>query len=159
MEFTLKKGEAARISEYIEVFQNSKLYDAYFAGGDMLEQLLEESISADALYIAVDKADQPIGVMYMTMGGMCGLPYLHLLGVRADCRGKGVGRSLVQIFINVAEELGYPNMFIMTSKFNRQAKQLYESMGFQPQCLLRDLMKKGVSEWLMMRPNSGNSGR
>ena len=44
-------------------------------------------------------------------------------------------------------------MFIMTSKFNVRAKKLYQSLGFEPQCLLHDVMRRGVSEWLFMRPN------
>ena len=27
------------------------------------------------------------------------------------------------------------------------------SLGFQPKCLLHDVIRKGVSEWLFMRPN------
>ena len=44
-------------------------------------------------------------------------------------------------------------MYIMTSQFNTGAKRLYQSLGFQPKCLLHDAFRKGVSEWLFMRPN------
>ena len=70
-----------------------------------------------------------------------------------EYRGQGIGTDLVKIFIGVMEEKNYPNMFIMTSQFNTGAKRLYQSLGFQPKCLLHDVIRKGVSEWLFMRPN------
>lgn len=91
--------------------------------------------------------------MYMTRNGLAGLPYLNLLGVKKKYRGQGIGTDLVKIFIGVMEEKNYPNMFIMTSQFNTGAKRLYQSLGFQPKCLLHDVIRKGVSEWLFMRPN------
>lgn len=154
MHFTLVKGEAARIPEYCEVFYDSKLYDAYFAEPGVLESWLSNAIAKGALYIAEDSKGEPVGAMVMTMDGMAGLPYLNLLGVKKNCRGMGIGSSLVKIFIGVAEAQGAPNMFIMTSHFNVRAKKLYQSLGFQPQCLLKDVMHKGVSEWLFMRPAS-----
>lgn len=153
MEFKLVKGEFSKVEEYSALFWDSKLYDAYFTEGTVLADVLKQGISEGNLYVAVNECGEAMGVMYMSMSGSFGLPYIHLLGVGREYRGKGLGGSLVKIFIDVAEELGYPNMFILVSKFNSRAKKLYESLGFQPQCLLRDLMKKGASEWLLMRPS------
>ena len=94
-----------------------------------------------------------VGAMYVTRNGLAGLPYLNLLGVKKKYRGQGIGTDLVKIFIGVMEEKNYPNMFIMTSQFNTGAKRLYQFLGFQPKCLLHDVIRKGVSEWLFMRPN------
>ena len=152
MEFTLVKGDLNRIGEYRDLFLDSKLYDAYFSEGTVLEDVLKQGVAEGNLYVAVNERSEAMGVMYMSMSGCAGLPYIHLLGVGKAYRGQGLGQAMVKIFIHVAEELGYPNMFIMVSKFNHRAKKLYESLGFQPQCLLRDLMRKGVSEWLLMRP-------
>ena len=83
-----------------------------------------------------------------------GFELLDYLGVcQGKPRGQGIGTDLVKIFIGVMEEKNYPNMFIMTSQFNTGAKRLYQSLGFQPKCLLHDVIRKGVSEWLFMRPN------
>ena len=40
MKFTLVKGVPERLEEYREVFYGSKLYDAYFAEGDSLNENL-----------------------------------------------------------------------------------------------------------------------
>ena len=133
MKFTLVKGVPERLEEYREVFYGSKLYDAYFAEGDSLNENLLRAMADGDLYVAMSPGDEAVGVMYMTRNGLAGLPYLNLLGVKKKYRGQGIGTDLVKIFIG--------------------AKRLYQSLGFQPKCLLHDVIRKGVSEWLFMRPN------
>lgn len=153
MDFTLVKGDPSRLEEYCQVFYDSKLYDAYFADSDRLPTVLTDAMNKGELYIAMSSKNEPVGVMHMTRDGLAGLPYLSLLGVKKNYRGMGIGTALVKIFIGVMEAGEAPNMFIMTSKFNVRAKKLYQSLGFEPQCLLHDVMRRGVSEWLFMRPN------
>ena len=153
MDFTLVKGDPGRLEEYCQVFYDSKLYDAYFAGSDRLPAVLTDAMNKGELYVAMSAKGEPVGVMHMTADGLAGLPYLSLLGVKKGYRGMGIGTALVKIFIGVMEAGTAPNMFIMTSKFNVRAKKLYQSLGFEPQCLLHDVMRRGVSEWLFMRPN------
>ena len=153
MDFTLVKGDPSRLEEYCQVFYDSKLYDAYFADSDRLPTVLTDAMNKGELYVAMSSKNEPVGVMHMTRDGLAGLPYLSLLGVKKRYRGMGIGTALVKIFIGVMEAGEAPNMFIMTSKFNVRAKKLYQSLGFEPQCLLHDVMRRGGSEWLFMRPN------
>lgn len=153
MDFTLVKGDPSRLEEYCQVFYDSKLYDAYFADSDRLPTVLMDAMNKGELYVAMSSKNEPVGVMHMTRDGLAGLPYLSLLGVKKRYRGMGIGTALVKIFVGVMEAGEAPNMFIMTSKFNVRAKKLYQSLGFEPQCLLHDVMRRGVSEWLFMRPN------
>ena len=153
MEFKLVKGVPERLEDYREVFYNSRLYDTYFADSDRLNDQLRKAMADGDLYVAMSPEDEAVGVMYMTLDGMAGLPYLNLLSVKKKYRGKGIGTDLVKIFIGVMEREQYPSMYIMTSQFNTGAKRLYQSLGFQPKCLLHDVIRKGVSEWLFMRPN------
>ena len=153
MDFTLVKGDPSRLEEYCQVFYDSKLYDAYFADSDRLPTVLTDAMNKGELYVAMSSKNEPVGVIHMTRDGLAGLPYLSLLGVKKRYRGMGIGTALVKIFIGVMEAGEAPNMFIMTSKFNVRAKKLYQSLGFEPQCLLHDVMRRGVSEWLFMRPN------
>lgn len=152
MKFTLVKGDPARLEEYVEIFRDSKLYDAYFSDSDRLPTYLLDAIKKDKLFIALSSQDEPIGALCMSMDGMADLPYLHLLGVKKKFRGMGIGTDLIRIFIATAEAYGAPNMFIMTSKFNVRAKQLYQAMGFTAYCLLPSPLRPGIDEYVMMRP-------
>lgn len=153
MNFTLVKGDPARLTEYIEIFKDSKLYDAYYADSDRLPTYLAAAMERGRLYIAMSSKDEPIGAMCMSMDGMAELPYLHLLGVKKNYRGMGIGHDLLKIFIATAEAYGAPNMFIMTSHFNVRAKKLYQEMGFHSYCLLPSPLRQGINEHVMMRPS------
>ena len=48
MKFTLVKGVPERLEEYREVFYGSKLYDAYFAEGDSLNENLLRAMAEAA---------------------------------------------------------------------------------------------------------------
>ena len=69
MKFTLVKGVPERLEEYREVFYGSKLYDAYFAEGDSLNENLLRAMADGDLYVAMSPGDEAVGVMYMTRNG------------------------------------------------------------------------------------------
>ena len=52
------------------------------------------------------------------------------LYVKPEYRGKQIGKSLVEIIINDAKEIGYKSMFLDTIPALKTAIDLYENMGF-----------------------------
>lgn len=92
MKFTLVKGVPERLEEYREVFYGSKLYDAYFAEGDSLNENLLRAMADGDLYVAMSPGDEAVGVMYMTRNGLAGLPYLNLLGVKRSTGARASAR-------------------------------------------------------------------
>ncbi len=89
MKFTLVKGVPERLEEYREVFYGSKLYDAYFAEGDSLNENLLRAMADGDLYVAMSPGTWPWASMSMTRNGLAGLPYLNLLGVKKEVPGPG----------------------------------------------------------------------
>jgi len=154
MNVTIEKATSDHLNEYYPVFDDSALYDHYFVGTNKLHEWLDRPTALGHVYAALTSHREPVGIMHMQMDGMCGLPYLALLGVKKMYRGMGIGRKFLAMFIGVAEEYGAPNMFIMTSTFNVRAKQLYESVGFRKVGILPSFSVKGVDEILFIRPNS-----
>ncbi|MFC1959699.1 GNAT family N-acetyltransferase [Chloroflexota bacterium] len=55
---------------------------------------------------------------------------LKRMYVRITCRGRGVGRTLLQAIIDEARTIGYTKLRLDSTSFMREAHQLYESMGF-----------------------------
>ncbi|MCF6232123.1 MAG: GNAT family N-acetyltransferase [Rhodobacteraceae bacterium] len=55
--------------------------------------------------------------------------YLQDLYARADCRGTGVGRALIQAVYNAADANGTPAVYWMTQDFNTTARQLYDRIA------------------------------
>lgn len=149
----IEKAKVEELEKYYEVFEKSSLYDRYFDGTDMLKKWLDAPVANGNAFVAKTNDGDVAGVMVMLVRGAFEMPYLALLGVKRRYRSQGIGRKLLQLFIDTSEEIGAPNMFIMTSIFNYRSKQIYESLGFQKVGIIPDYMIKGTDEYLMMRPN------
>jgi ribosomal-protein-alanine N-acetyltransferase len=76
--------------------------------------------------------------------------YIQTLCVRPDCRGRGLGSSLIRW----AEERIFrdsPNVFICVSSFNPDARRLYERLGFEPVGVLRGFVVADHDELLLRK--------
>ena len=146
------KGTVDKWDDIVEVFNTSPLYDHYFDGTDTLKEWVYGPLTRGEVLLAETESGEVVGVMVYDMAGMYAeLPYLSLLGVKDGFRGKGIGEQLVEIYCGICESMGFDKMFIAVSDFNPRAKALYQRMGFKPLLLVPDLLKKGISEWLLMR--------
>jgi mycothiol synthase len=56
---------------------------------------------------------------------------VKLVGVRAEARGRGIGRELVRWGIEACRERGAVDVFLSVEGENRGALRLYESLGFR----------------------------
>jgi mycothiol synthase len=56
---------------------------------------------------------------------------VKLVGVRAEARGRGIGRALVRWGIGACRERGAAEVFLSVEGENRGALRLYESLGFR----------------------------
>jgi ribosomal protein S18 acetylase RimI-like enzyme len=55
---------------------------------------------------------------------------MHLLGVKSEYRGKGLGRALVVAALHDAKQGGYAKMLLWTQPTMHAAHRLYEAFGF-----------------------------
>jgi ribosomal-protein-alanine N-acetyltransferase len=98
---------------------------------------------------AICDANGVAGFIVLDMRGLLA-GYIQILCVRPDCRGQGLGSTLVRwaegrIFRES------PNAFICASSFNRGARRLYERLGFEPVGVLRELIIPGHDEVLLRK--------
>ncbi|MFX1474471.1 MAG: GNAT family N-acetyltransferase [Promethearchaeota archaeon] len=85
--------------------------------------------------VAVEE-DQVVGLAYGRVEGG-GTSWLSFLGVHLESRGKGLGRSLLQRFVDEAKGRGQMKVSLNTAPQLKAAISLYNSMGFLPEGLLR----------------------
>jgi len=151
---TFEKGKPECFDEYRKIFDNSSLMEHYAKNPDvdvLSDWLYPWLVSGDTV-IAKNSAGEPVGVMTCQMKGMMGnLPYLGLLGVREDYRGKGVGSQLIDVFFQICRAAGYKKCFICVSGFNPRAKKLYCSKGFFVVGPMPNMAKQGLTEYLLMK--------
>ena len=99
-------------------------------------------------YVAVDHAGVAGFVVINMRGAFVG--YLQSIAVRADCRSCGLGTRLIAF----SEERIFretPNVFLLVSSFNDQARRFYERLGYEQIGELKDFIVRGYSEILMRK--------
>ncbi|MDR1580986.1 MAG: GNAT family N-acetyltransferase [Synergistaceae bacterium] len=153
LDIRLSLGISDDIGGYEEVFRDSALYSRYFADDDRLVRTLLYALERRELWVAANGASGGIiGVMQVQMTGFFGaFPYLALLGVKKEWRGKGAGRFMIAAFEEAARQGGYRKTSIMASSFNPRAANLYRSLGYKKIGYLEDAFKKGIGEYIFVK--------
>ena len=98
---------------------------------------------------AVRDANGVAGFVVLDMRGLLA-GYIQVLCVRPDCRGRGLGSTLVR-WAEARIFRESPNAFICASSFNLGARRLYERLGFEPVGVLRELIVPGHDEVLLRK--------
>ncbi len=81
-------------------------------------------------------------------GPRAGELYIKMLGVRADCRGRGVGSALLNFAETHARDRGLQRLCLGVVSENSGAIRLYERYGF----------KRGAEHRFLVRWSSGSPG-
>ncbi len=100
----------------------------------------------DALFVA-GPVGEPQGLAWVLRWGAFGrAPYLKLLAVAAGARRTGVGAAL----LSAAETVG-PELVLLVSDFNRDARAFYERQGYAQVGALPDFVLGGVTELILRK--------
>ncbi len=67
--------------------------------------------------------------------------YLHHLAVETSCRGKGIGKALVESCLSALDERGIRKCNIFVYSRNRQAREFWQYHNWKPRTDLEVLQK------------------
>lgn len=152
MNVNIVKGNSMHVSDCIQILQNSEIGRVYFSDHSKVESLLLNAISENGLYIAVNDHAECLGfIYYMSKGVFGSYPYLHIIVVKEEYRGHGIGRQLMSYFEENASVYLSTKYFLTVDDFNTRAKALYECLGYQCVGVLPDFYKEGIDSHLMMK--------
>jgi GNAT superfamily N-acetyltransferase len=118
----------ALFREYADTLQFVECFQDF--GRELSELPGEYGPPSGCLLLARD-GDEPVGcVALRSIGdGICEMKRLY---VRPAYRGRGIGRLLAERIIAEARVLGYERMRLDTLPEMREARAMYEKLGFQP---------------------------
>ena len=124
-------GDAEAIGRLLHEFNVE--FDDYTPGSDALAERAHELMSAGEIVVLV-VGEEPQGLAVLrfrpaiwTEALEC---YLAELYVVPACRGRGLGRWLMEEAIEVARREGADRMDLGTAEDDVAARALYESLGF-----------------------------
>ena len=132
--------------------QNSELGNIYFSNYEKAFNLLSNAFMHRELFVALNNNGECLGFMYYMSKGVFGsYPYLHILAVKEEYRGLGIGKQLIKYFEKNSSDYSSTKWFLTVDDFNLKAKKLYEDIGYQCIGTLPDFYKKGIASYIMMK--------
>lgn len=151
MNITIIKASVNYIEDCKVALVNSELGRQYFPVEANAIFALREGIEKEEVYIALNNKANCMGfIWFIQKGAFHSFPYLHIIAVKDEYRGLGIGKRLIEFF----EDSGFENnakVFLVVADFNPKAKKLYMSLGYKEVGSIPDLYKRGVTEYLMMK--------
>jgi len=146
----IEKGKIEHLNECKEALTNSELGRRYFENGRGAEEAILEGIEQDSLYIALDD-EACVGFMsYIPKGAFHAFSYLHIIAIKSEYRGSGIGTKLIAFL----EELVFEKtskVFLVVADFNPRGKKFYEKLGYIKVGEIPSLYREGITEYLMMK--------
>jgi len=142
------KGNCEHLNDCEEALLKSSLGKHYFERDGSARKAVEEGLEQGTLFVAIER-DVCAGFMfYMKNGAFHSFPYLHLIAVKEEYRGKGIGKQLIDYFEKVSER---DKFFLAVADYNPDAKRFYERLGYRQIGEIPGLYRKGITEYIMMK--------
>jgi len=151
MEITITKAHEMYLEDCKDALLNSILGQEYFVTEEKTISALTEGLTKKEIFVAINEGGECLGFIWFVLGGAFhSFPYLHIIAVKKEFRGLGIGKRLLSFF-EKAVFTNHSKAFLVVADFNPNAKRLYKSLGYQQVGVLPDLYKDGVTEYLMMK--------
>ena len=151
MNLTIVPGTLAQLEACVAALCASRLGEVYFPAPEKARATLTEGITHEDFFVALDAGGACVGfVWYVLNGAFHSFPYLHIIAVAENVRGKGVGTQLLGFFERAAFA-GHSKAFLAVADFNPDAQRLYERLGYRQVGAIPNLYQEGVTEHLMLK--------
>ena len=150
MDITIVKGNINHIDDCEAALVNSELGKRYFSEKGSARKSLEEGFCKNEIYVAVENNNCKGFVWVILNGIFHSFPYIHIIAVKNETRGQGIGKALLR-FVEKEYFANYSKIFLVVGDFNSNAKRLYERIGYSEIGEIPNLYRQGISECLMMK--------
>ena len=145
---TFAKGKKQHLKDCKDALCQSKLGEKYFSSPGSVENAILEGIRQGNLYVALI-GEACIGFTYIIpKGAFHSFPYLHIITIKEEYRGQGVGKALLDYSEWIASEMA-DKLFLVVADYNPEAKRFYERNGYQQVGEIPNLYRPGITEYLM----------
>jgi len=151
--FPVRQASVDDIPECLTILHNSIL--GHYFDPPLANQILTEAQADGELVVAL--VEDAVGGFFVTAprGSFLVFPYLHLLAVKTEYQGQGIGaRLLGHLEASLLGAPGYPfrpKVFLLAAQDNPRAVQFYERQGYTSIATIENMFAEGDTEYLMMK--------
>ena len=150
MNVAIRKAEKEDLRGCVSALENSALSTAYFQTEESRVSAAKEAIDSGNTYVAFYE-DECVGfVYYIEQGAFHAFHYIHLIAVKEDYRGKGIGKELLSYVEKVLFETR-DKIFLVVGDYNPGGRIFYEKSGYTYIGTIPNLYRDGVNEDIMMK--------
>jgi len=150
MERRIVKAEAKYLEDCAQMLHDSKLGSVYYKSIKTAFREVKNALKENKLYIML-QGEECVAFMIMDPRGIFNTyPYLHILAIRPDKRGQGIGTEMISWF-EKCTAYKRTKCFFTVDDFNPEARRLYERLGYTCVGTLPGLYKKTADCYLMMK--------
>jgi ribosomal protein S18 acetylase RimI-like enzyme len=150
MTISIIHGTTEHLDDCVEALQHSALGRNYFPTREQAVAALSEGFTHKEIWVA-HLREQAVGFYWwLPHGAFHAFPYLHILAVRQQWRGQGIGSQLLEDF----ERRAFTNaskVFLVVADFNPQARHFYVRHGYTEVGVIPGLYRPGITEHLLMK--------
>ena len=147
---TFAKGNEEHLKDCKDALCRSALGEKYFSSPGSAENAILEGIHQGNLYVALI-GKECVGFTYIIpKGAFHGFPYLHIICIKEEYRGRGIGKALLDYSERIALEMA-DKFFLVVADYNPDAKRFYERNGYQQVGEIPNLYRSGITEYLMAK--------
>ena len=135
---------AADIADIAHWVAATPLWQRYGATEASVAERLTNGLASGATVFVAERARTVLGFVWLVeRGAFNRSAYIQLIGVRAEARGGGVGRALIEF---AESQVQSREIFLLVSDFNLDAQRFYARLGYRQVGRLDDYVVQGVSE-------------
>jgi len=151
MNIKVVKGNISYINDCEDALVNSELGKRYFSAEGSARKSINEGFRKGEIYVALDKDNNCKGFVWVILNGIFhSFPYIHIVAVKSEDRGQGIGKILLKSVEEIFYK-DYSKLFLLVADFNPEAKRLYERIGYSAIGDIPNLYRNGITECLMMK--------
>ncbi|HCF93322.1 MAG TPA: GNAT family N-acetyltransferase [Clostridiales bacterium] len=150
MDIQFTKGTAEHLGDCIKAIENSALGKSYFQSEESRKNAVMEGIDSGNLYVVLCDGECAGFAYFILEGAFHAYHYLHLIAIREEYRGKGIGKKLLGFIENMLNRTS-GKLFLLVGDYNPGAKVFYEKLGYKFVGTIPSLYRKGINEYLMMK--------
>jgi len=144
----IQKAHLNDLEHIVNIIVDSSIGEIYFKNKN-LSKIIGSAISSDDFHVLYD--NEIVGFIWSKKDASFDkYPFLHLITVKSEMRGKGYGRALLDYFENQLYK-DAEKLFLMVGDFNERAKKLYEELDYKEVGILPSFYCDSVNEYLMMK--------
>lgn len=148
----IKKAVIEDQDQIVDLINKSDLGSVYFNNDkSKIEKIISKEIDLQNVVIGVNGNSEFIAVLNYNLKGAFDMhPYIHILAISNEHRGKSYGSQMMHYFESfIVPE--YKKIFLLVGNWNSKAETFYTKLGYRRLCEIEGFYSENVTEVLMVK--------